>query len=93
MKTVAFLDVAVRFFQRAVAHFAQVKQALKPIIERDESAEINHIGDGSLDEHAFVVPFQGVVPGVGQQALATERDAVGVAIETEHVDIDLFADL
>src|SRR5690606_34700094 len=93
LEPVALLDVAVRLLERAVAHFAQVQQPFEAVVQRDERAEVHDVRDGSLDQHPFVIAFQRVVPRIGEQALAAQRDAVALQVEAEDVHLDLIADL
>ena len=91
-EAVALLDVGVRFLEGTIAHFAQVQQAFHAVVQRDERAEVDHIGNRAFDQLAFVVTLGRVGPRVVQQPLAAEGDTVGLAVQAEHVNVDLFAD-
>ncbi len=92
LQAIPFFDVAVRLFERAVAHFAEMQQPFQPIIQRDKRAKIDDVGHRAFHQHALVIPLQRVIPGIGQQALATQGDTVGFAIQAEHVHVDFLAD-
>jgi len=91
-QAVAFLEIRIRFLERAIAHLGEVQQPFQAIVQGDESAEVDDVGNRALDLLALMVGLHDGYPRIGQQALAAEGDAVGVAVQAEDVDIDLLAD-
>src|SRR5205814_9434584 len=58
--------------------------------ERAERDDLRHLAG---DDVAFVVALEHLLPRVGLRLLEAERDALALAVDVEHLDVDLLADL
>src|SRR5258706_400332 len=93
LQAITLLDIAVRFLKRAITHFAQVQQPFQAIVQSNEGSEVHHVCDRTFDLLAFMVTVHRIRPRIRQQTLATERNAVGLAIQAQHIHLNLVADL
>ena len=59
----------------------------------DEGAERDDLGDLALDLVALVVGVEHLLPGIRLRLLEAERDALALAVDVEHADVHLLADL
>ena len=59
----------------------------------DERAERDDLRDATLDDVALVVVLDHLLPRVALGLLEAERDALAVAVDVEHLDLDRLADL
>src|SRR5262245_26645531 len=75
------------------AHLRNVNQALDSRFEFAERAVICQADDLTLDARADREPFHGRRPRIRDQLFIAQTDALFVAIEFEHFDLDALADL
>src|SRR3972149_9819425 len=73
--------------------FRDVHEALDTREDLDEGAERHHLRYLAFDHLALVVGLDHPLPGVRLRLLQAERDALAVAVDVEHLDADLLADL
>ena len=59
----------------------------------DERAERDDLRHAALDDVLLVVVLEHLLPRVGLRLLETERDALAVAVDVEHLDLHVLADL
>src|ERR1700730_11920425 len=87
------LDLVVNAFSRAprVVELGDVNQALDPLVELDEGAEVRHPDHLALDGVADVPPREEVVPDVGRELLQAERQPLVLGIDIEHHRLDHIA--
>ena len=62
----------------------------KDLDERAERDDLRHLAG---DDVALVVALEHLLPRIGLGLLEAERDALAVAVDVEHLDVDLLADL
>ena len=59
----------------------------------DEGAERDDLRDATLDDVVLAVALEHLLPRIGLRLLEAERDALAVAVDVEHLDLDRLADL
>src|SRR6187200_3118579 len=59
----------------------------------DEGAEGDDLRDLPLDLVAFVVRLEHLLPGIALGLFEAERDALALAVDVEHLDLHVLADL
>src|SRR5690606_30728927 len=69
-------------------HFRHVHQTFNAFFEFSEAAVVGQIGNYSLDLGAFRVTALDFDPRIFAQLLETQRYAVALAVELEHLDFD-----
>ena len=70
-----------------------VHEPLDPGQDLDEGAEGDHLRDATLDDVVLGVALEHLLPRVRLRLLEAERDALALAVDVEHLDLDLLADL
>ena len=70
-----------------------VHEALDARQDLDEGAERDHLRHAALDDVALAVALDHLLPRIGLRLLEPERDALAVAVDVEHLDLDVLADL
>ncbi len=68
-------------------------QTLDTLFQLGEAAVVGEVGDASHDAGAFRITSLDGDPWVFAQLLQTQRYAVALAVELQHLDIDLVADV
>src|SRR5271170_4666079 len=74
-------------------HFRNVDQALDARLEFDERAVIGDVGDAALESRADRVFGLDALPRIVEQLLHAERDAVGLVVDLDDLDLHLLADI
>src|SRR5258708_40191095 len=74
-------------------HFRDVDQALDAGLELDEGAVVGDVGDAALEARADRIFGLDALPRIVEQLLHAERDAVGLVIDLDDLDLDLLADI
>src|SRR5262249_22754262 len=64
--------------------------AREDLDERAERDDLRHL---AFDDVAFLVRLEHLLPRVGLRLLEAERDALALAVDVEHLDVDRLADL
>src|SRR5215211_6241155 len=75
------------------AHLADVHQTLDARLELDEGAVVRDADDLPLDTRADGILLGDVLPRVALELLETERDALTLPVDVEHLDLELRPDL
>ena len=75
------------------AHLGDVDQALDAGLELDEGAVVGDVGDPALELGADRIFQLDALPRIGLELLHAERDALGLAVEADHLDVDRLADM
>ena len=70
-----------------------VHEPLDPGEDLDEGAERDDLRDAALDDVVLAVGVDHLLPRVGLGLLQAERDALAVAVDVEHLDLDRLADV
>src|SRR3954447_17383531 len=90
---VARRDDLARVLDVVAGQLGDVHQALDAVEDLDEGAEGDDLGDLALELVADVVGVDDPLPRVLLGLLEAQGDALAVAVDVEHLDLDLLADL
>ena len=74
-------------------HFRDVDQALDAGLELDEGAVVGDVGDAALVAGADRILRLDALPGIVLQLLHAERDAVGLVVDLDDLDLHRLADI
>jgi hypothetical protein len=74
------------------AHLGHVDQAFHARLQLDERAIVGDVGDAAGDPGPDRILKLDALPGVRFQQLHAERDALGLAVEADHLDVDRLPD-
>src|SRR5713226_1985169 len=74
-------------------HFGDVDQALDARLELDEGAVVGDVGDAALETRAHRILGLDALPRVVLQLLHAERNAVGLVVDLDDLDLHLLADI
>jgi hypothetical protein len=74
-------------------HFGDVDQALDARLQFDEGAVVGDVGDAALEAGADRIFGLDALPRVVEQLLHAERDAVGLVVDLDDLDLHLLADV
>ena len=74
-------------------HFRDVDQTLDAGLEFDEGAVVGDVGDAALEAGADRIFRLDALPRIVEQLLHAERDAVGLVVDLDDLDLDLLADV
>ncbi len=76
-----------------VRQLADVDQALEPVADADERAEVDELGDRAVDDVADLEVGDRRVPRIGLQAADREADPAPLVVDVDDLGLDLVADL
>ena len=88
----AELDDFRRVLDVMVGQFRNVDQTFDAVEDLDESTEGDDLGDRALEHVARTVGRYDPLPRILLGLLETQRDALAVAVDVEHLDLDRVAD-
>ena len=74
-------------------HLGDVHQTLDALFDLHEAAVVGDVGDLAEDAGALGIAARDIDPGILAHLLEAQGDALTVAVELEHLDVDLVADL
>src|SRR5271165_1869039 len=74
-------------------HFANVDQALDALFQLDKRAVVGHANYAAANMRADGITLRSVKPRIGSELLESQGYALLVAIELQHLYLDLVADL
>src|SRR3984893_937257 len=74
-------------------HLGDVDEPLDAGLELDEGAVVGDVGDAALEAGADRELGLDALPRIGLQLLHAERDAVGLVVDLDDLDLDLLADV
>ena len=89
---VALVDHLARVLHVVRGQLGDVDQALDAGVDLDEGAERDDLGDLALDHVVHLVALDDALPRVGLGLLEAQGDPLAVAVDVEHLDLDLLAD-
>src|SRR5512133_501605 len=90
---VALRDDLPRVLDVMLRELGDVNEPLDARHDLDEGAESDDLGDLALDLVALVVGLEHLLPGIALGLLEAERDALALAVDVEHLDLHVLADL
>ncbi len=74
-------------------HLGDVDQALDAGLQLDEGAVVGDVGDAALEAGGDRELGLDALPGIGLELLHAERDAVGLVVDLDDLDLHLLADV
>src|SRR5579859_6691850 len=86
-------DDLARILDVVLSELGDVDEALDTGENLDEGAERDDLRHLAVDGVALLVALEHLLPRVALGLLETERDSLPVAVDVEHLDLDLLADL
>ena len=89
---VALRDDLARVLDVVLRELGDVHEPLDPRQDLDEGAEGDDLRHASLDDVVLGVALEHLLPRIRLGLLEAERDALAVAVDVEHLDLDLLAD-
>ena len=90
---IALRDDLARVLDVVLCELGDVHEALDAGHDLDEGAEGDDLRDLALDGVALVVALEHLLPGIGLRLLEAERDPLALAVDVEHLDLHVLADL
>ena len=75
------------------AHLRDVNQPLDPRLQFDKGAVVGDVGDAAAEFGAGRVFQLDTFPRIGFELLHAERDALGLGVEANHLDLDGLPDI
>src|SRR5207253_10503167 len=76
-----------------LCQFRDVDEALDAWKDLDEGAERDDLRHLAVDGVALLVALEHLLPRIGLRLLEAERDPLAIAVDVEHLDLNLLADL
>src|SRR5580700_6067423 len=74
-------------------HFRNVDQTFDAGLELDEGAVVGDVGDATLEARSDWIFGLNTLPRIVEQLLHAERDAVGLVVDLDDLDLNLLADI
>src|SRR5689334_1823950 len=93
LDVLALLHDLARVLDVVLGQLGDVDQALDPGNDLGEGAERDDLGDPARHDVALLGLVDDALPRIGLGLLEAERDALAVAVDVEHLDAHLLADL
>ena len=93
LERLALVDDVTRMGDALVGQLADVDQALEPVADADERAEVDELGDRAVDDVADLEVGHRGVPRVGLQAADRQADPAALVVDVDDLGLDLLADV
>src|ERR1043166_1523917 len=90
---IALRDDLARVLDVVLCELRDVHEPLDPREDLDEGAERDDLRDLALDGVALVGGLQHLLPRIGLRLLEAEGDPLALAVDVEHLDLHVLADL
>src|SRR6185295_11861173 len=90
---VTLRDDLARILHVVRSKLGDVHEALDTREDLDEGTERDDLGDAALDDVVLTVRVDDLLPRVRLRLLETERDALPVAVDVEHLDLHRLTDV
>ena len=90
---VALVDHLTRVLHVVGGELGDVHQTLDAGVDLHEGTERDDLRDATLDHVVHLVALDDALPRVGLGLLEAQGDPLAVAVDVEHLDVDLLADL
>ncbi len=87
------MDDVARMGHALVGQFADVDEALEPVADADESAEVDELRDRAVDDVADLEVGHRRVPRIGLELADREADPAALVVDVDDLGLDLVADL
>ena len=92
LEDLALLDHVARVGDALVGELADVDEALEALLDADECAEVDQLGDRPFDHVADLVLGDGLLPRVRLQPADGEADPATLVVDVDDLGLDLVAD-
>ena len=93
LERLALVDDVARMGDALVGQLADVDQALEPVADAHERAEVDELGDRAVDDVADLEVRHRGVPRVGLQAADRQADPATLVVDVDDLGLDLLADV
>ena len=93
LERLALVDDVTRVGDALVGQLADVDQALEPVADAHERAEVDELGDRAVDDVADLEVRDRGVPRVGLQAADRQADPAALVVDVDDLGLDLLADV
>ena len=93
LERLALVDDVARMGDPLVGQLADVDQALEPVADAHERAEVDELRDGAVDDVADLEVGHRGVPRVRLQATDRQADPAALVVDVDDLGLDLLADL
>ena len=93
LELLALVDDVGRMGDALVRQLADVDQALEPVADADERAEVHELRDRAVDDVAHLEVGDRGMPRVRLQATDRQADPATLVVDVDDLGLDLFADL
>ena len=93
LERLALVDDVARMGDPLLGQLADVDQALEPVADPDEGAEVDQLGHRAVDDVADLEVGHRGVPRVGLEAADRQADPAALVVDVDDLGLDLFADL
>ena len=93
LERLALVDDVARVGDALVGQLADVDQALEPVADADEGAEVDELRDRAVDDVADLEVGHRRVPRVGLEAADRQADPAALVVDVDDLGLDLVADL
>ena len=93
LELLALVDDVGRMGDALVRELADVDEALEPVADAHERAEVDELGDRAVDDVADVEVRDRRMPRVGLEATDRQADPAALVVDVDDLGLDLLADL
>ena len=93
LELLALMDDVARVGDALVGQLADVDQALEPVADADERAEVHELRDGAVDDVPDVEVGDRGVPRVRLEAADRQADPAALVVDVDDLGLDLLTDL
>src|SRR6188508_111009 len=92
LERLALVHHVTRMGDARVGELADVDQALEPVADANEGAEVDDLRDRAVDQVADLQVRNRGMPRIRLQAANRERDAAALVVDVDDLGLDLFTD-
>ena len=92
LELLALVDDVARMSDALMAELADVDEALQPVADADEGAEVDELRDRAVDDVADLEVGHRGVPRIRLKAADREADAAALVVDVDDFGLDLLAD-
>ena len=86
-------DDLARVLDVALGQLGDVHEALDALQDLNEGTKRDDLGRPAVHDVALLVALEDALPRIGLRLLEAQRDPLTIAVDVEHLDLDLLADL
>ena len=93
LQRLALMDDVARVDDTLMGQLADVDQALEPVADAHECAEVDELGDRAIDDVADLEIGHRRVPRIGLEAADRKADPATLVVDVDDLGLDLLTDL